>query len=273
MFPKKYLNISDFAKISGVSRQTLIYYDRIGLFSPAYVANNKYRMYSHNQVDNIGIITILSDSGVPLKKIKEILADISVDTMEKTLTYQLNAIQKKIDKLSILKDMIEIRLNQMQEGKIFLNAVSPKFYITEISEDIPIRVGNDINRTQEKIDDAVIIDFFDDMEKSGLPLIFTFGFVKKTEDILQNNATMISHMWFRLKNKKYANAFIPKGKYLIGHATGDYGNTNYIYTDLVKYAKENGLTITGNVYEEYLIDELSEKNPDNFVLQIIVKVI
>lgn len=271
MLQKKLLNISDFAEISGVSRQTLIYYDRIGLFSPAFVADNKYRMYSHNQVDNIGIITILSDLGVPLKKIKDILANISVETMEKTLKYQLDAIQEKIEKLIVLRDMTRIRLEQIEEGKN-ISSDSPNFFIKEIPDDIPIRVGNRIDRKQEDIGDETILDFFDTVEQSGLPLIFSFGYVKNAEDILQNTCHTVSRMWFRLKNRKYANASIPAGKYLIGYGKGDYGKTNYIYRDLLTYANENGFTIAGNIYEEYLIDELSEKNPDNFVLQVRVPI-
>lgn len=271
MITKKYLNISEFAKISGVSRQTLIYYDRIGLFSPAYVADNKYRMYSHKQVDNIGIITILSDLGVPLKKIKEILADISADVMEQTLTYQINAIQDKIERLTVLKDMTQIRLEQMQAGKAFLRD-TPDFSVKEVSEDIPICIGEQISCKQECIGDDIVIAFFDHAEKCGLPLIFTFGYIKRAEDILQGNENVVSRMWFRLKNKAYANAFIPNGRYLVGCAKGDYGNANYVYKELVRYAEENGLVLLGNVFEEYLIDELSEKNPDNFVMQILAEV-
>lgn len=271
MFSKQYLNISDFAKISGVNRQTLIYYDRIGLFSPTFVADNKYRMYSHNQVDTIGIITILSDLGVPLKKIKEILTDISIDTMEKTLNYQLDEIEKKIEKLTILKDMTQIRLEQMREGKRFLNGAA-NFSIKKITEEIPIRVGEKIDCKQENIGDDTVITFFDHIEQCGLPLIFSFGYIKNAENIERSNNNVISHMWFRLKNKKYANAVISPGNYLVGYAKGDYGNTNYIYKDLFAFARENKLQITGNVYEEYLIDELSEKNPNDFVLQILVKI-
>lgn len=272
MFSKQYLNISDFAKISGVSRQTLIYYDRIGLFSPALIADNKYRMYSHKQVDTIGIITILSDLGVPLKKIKEILANISTDTTEKTLNYQLDEIEKKIEKLSALKNMTKIRLNQINIGKKFLNATVPQFHTIEITEDIPIHVGDKVNRDQEKIVDETIIKFFDDTEKSGVPMIFSLGYIKNSTDILQNDYNIVSYFWFRLNNEQYANAAISAGKYLVGYAKGDYGRTNYIYNDLLSFARENGLQITGNVYEEYLIDELSEKNPNDFVLQIFVKI-
>lgn len=272
MFSKKYLTISDFSKISGVNRQTLIYYDRIGLFSPAHIANNQYRMYLHKQVDTIGIITILRDLGVPLKKIKEVIADISIDTMEKTLTYQINTIHEKIEKLTVLQDFTQIRLEQMREGKSFLQG-APNFSVTEIVEDVPIRIGKKIDCRQENIDDDVIIEFFDCIEDAKLPSIFSLGYIKKAEDILNRETNFISHMWFRLKNKKYANSFIPKGRYLIGYAKGDYGHTNYIYEDLIQYAKENGLTIDGNVYEEYLIDELSERNPNQFVLKIFIKIL
>lgn len=272
MFSKKYLNISDFAKISGVSRQTLIYYDRIGLFSPAIVANNKYRMYSHKQADAICIITILSDLGVPLKKIKEILADISADSITKILRYQLAEFEKEIERLSALKNMTQIRLEQIDEGKNFLEGDSPRFHIMEIVENIPIRVGDEVNCDQGNIDDDTIVRFFDDAKRSGLPLIFSLAYMKNAADILRKEYSTVSYFWFRVNDEKYANAFIPAGNYLVGYVTGDYGATNYIYPDLVRYAKENGLAIEGNVFEEYLIDELSERDPNDFVMRVFVKI-
>lgn len=271
MFSKKYLNISDFAKITGVSRQTLIYYDRIGLFSPAYVAENKYRMYSHKQADNLGIITILSDLGVPLKKIKEILAEISVGTIKKTLAYQIDEIAKKIEKLSVLKNMTQIRLEQISSGESFPGADSPRFHLIEIEENIPVRISDKINRSQENIDDETIVDFFENIEKEGLPMIFSLGYIKDSANILKYDYNTVSYFWFRLKDEKYANAFIPAGKYIVGYAKGDYGNTNYIYDELSDFACRNNLKINGNVYEEYLIDELCEKNPNEYIMQVFVK--
>ncbi len=271
MFSNKLLNISEFAKLAGVSRQTLIYYDKIGLFSPAFVAENKYRMYSHNQVDNIGIITILEDLGVPLKKIREILADISVETMSNTFAYQLDAIQKKIEKLELLRDMTEIRLEQLREGARHSDGLHD-LHITEIKEDIPIYLGGELNGEQHGVGDAEVMVFFETIEKTELPLIFTFGYVKNGREIQQGIYDKVSNMWFRLKNEQYSNSNISKGKYLIGYCKGYYGNTNYIYDELMEYVKKNNLHICGKVYEEYLIDEMSEKNPDEFVVKIIVKV-
>ena len=42
----------ELARLHGVSKQTLIFYDKIGLFRPAYVdPDNGYRYYSASQID------------------------------------------------------------------------------------------------------------------------------------------------------------------------------------------------------------------------------
>lgn len=38
---KEYLSITEMASLHQISRQTLIYYDRIGLFSPACTGENR----------------------------------------------------------------------------------------------------------------------------------------------------------------------------------------------------------------------------------------
>lgn len=271
MFSKNFLSISDFAKISGVSRQTLIYYDRIGLFSPAYIADNKYRMYSHNQVDNLGIITLLSDLGLPLKEIKKIVNNISITTITKTLNYQLSTIQEKIEKLMVLRDMTQIRLNQIEEG-IHINCSTPYFCLQEITENIPICIGKTINADQKTLTDDTFIEFFNHAEHKGLPAIFSLGFVKDSRNIMKKELSTVSHMWFRLKNKNYADSFLETGTYIIGYIKGDYNTTNKIYESLIEYTKARGFILSNNIYEEYLIDELSEKNPNNFILKIYTKI-
>lgn len=48
---KKYLRTAAFAKLAGVNKKTLHYYDEIGLFRPAYVNEKGYRFYSPLQLD------------------------------------------------------------------------------------------------------------------------------------------------------------------------------------------------------------------------------
>ena len=58
--------ISEMASLFNVSRQTLIYYDKIGLFKPAVVNDKGYRFYSPTQIP---LIYMLRDLGLELDEI------------------------------------------------------------------------------------------------------------------------------------------------------------------------------------------------------------
>ena len=54
---KDMFSIGELAGYQNISKQTLIFYDKIGLFQPAYVdPNNKYRYYTAQQIDYLDTI-------------------------------------------------------------------------------------------------------------------------------------------------------------------------------------------------------------------------
>ena len=58
---KNMFSIGEVSKCQNISKQTLIFYDKIGLFQPAYVdPNNGYRYYSANQIDYLDTILIMN---------------------------------------------------------------------------------------------------------------------------------------------------------------------------------------------------------------------
>ncbi|MDP4109228.1 MAG: MerR family transcriptional regulator, partial [Bacillota bacterium] len=59
----------EFAKICGVKKQTLFYYDEIGLFSPCRVSANGYRYYSYQQFDMFMAIQVLKEINLSLDEI------------------------------------------------------------------------------------------------------------------------------------------------------------------------------------------------------------
>ncbi len=270
MFLNNFMSISDFAKMSGLSRQTLIYYDKIGLFSPAVVADNKYRMYSRGQIETISAITMLQDLGVPLKKIKHILSNISPQTTTNLLNEQLNTIEKEITKLSALQEMVRLRLQQIQKGIAALEN-NCEFLVRESSCDIPVFVGNELNCSPAEITDDMFVQFFQQTEQNNLPSIFTLGCIRKT-DWSSKNYDIASRLFCRVQNKKYANASISAGTYVLGYGKGDPGENTEIYEKLKRFIAKNNFQPIGDIYEEYLIDELAEKNPENFVFQIALRV-
>lgn len=69
---KGYFSIGELSKYQNISKQTLIFYDKIGLFRPAYVdPQNGYRYYSAKQIDYLDTILIMKKIGFPLSQIRE----------------------------------------------------------------------------------------------------------------------------------------------------------------------------------------------------------
>jgi DNA-binding transcriptional MerR regulator len=69
---KKTLTISAFAKLSGLSRKALLYYEAIGLLTPAYRSENNYRYYTYQQQVTAAEIIELKSVGFSLEEIKRI---------------------------------------------------------------------------------------------------------------------------------------------------------------------------------------------------------
>ena len=65
-------SIGELSKYQKISKQTLIFYDKIGLFRPAYAdPNNGYRYYSASQIDYLDTILLMKKIGFSLNEIKD----------------------------------------------------------------------------------------------------------------------------------------------------------------------------------------------------------
>lgn len=66
--------VGQVSRITGVPKDTLLYYDRINLFKPKYVdSKTKYRYYTYEQFWHLDIIICCRNLNVPLATIREIL--------------------------------------------------------------------------------------------------------------------------------------------------------------------------------------------------------
>ena len=63
----------ELASLFGISKQTLLYYDRIKLLCPDFISDNGYRHYSINQYLDLEIIVNLRSLNIPISDIKEYL--------------------------------------------------------------------------------------------------------------------------------------------------------------------------------------------------------
>jgi DNA-binding transcriptional MerR regulator len=71
------LTVSQLAKLCGLSRTTLLYYESIGLLEPACRSDSNYRRYSAEQLDRLKTICAYRDAGLRLIDIQQILDERS----------------------------------------------------------------------------------------------------------------------------------------------------------------------------------------------------
>ena len=112
---KNLFSIGELSKLQNISRQTLIFYDKIGLFCPAYVdPENGYRYYSAAQLDFLDTICIMKRIGFSLDEIKSYLKEYTLDTSMVVLRKQLTIIDRQIEELQLIKSRVEHRCLQLE---------------------------------------------------------------------------------------------------------------------------------------------------------------
>ncbi len=72
---EEYYQISEVSKITGISKDTLHFYTKIGLVTPDYInQENHYHYYSRWNMYQLDIITTCRNLKIPPEKVKEIIS-------------------------------------------------------------------------------------------------------------------------------------------------------------------------------------------------------
>lgn len=108
------LTIGRLAKKHGLSRSTLLYYDKIGLLSPGSYDKGEYRLYSPDEQERLKLICLYRKSGISLKEIMQIL-----DNEETSASSCLINRFKQLDRDIVeLKEQQSIIANMLQNPSL-----------------------------------------------------------------------------------------------------------------------------------------------------------
>ncbi len=93
------------AKMFGISRTALLYYESIGLISPEKKADNGYRLYSHDDIEKLKVIMSLRDAGIALHDISKYV-DNRVSDVSSLLLKRLNQLNTQIQSIKVQQAVI-----------------------------------------------------------------------------------------------------------------------------------------------------------------------
>lgn len=239
---KKFYTISELANFFQVSRQTLIYYDKIDIFKPDYKdEENGYRYYSRDRFSDFSFLLMLKNSGFSLNDIKKYFESKNPQDSKIFLEEKMKEIDKKIKELETSR--LEIK-NKVRELDKILKIKDPQPEFKELDELFMVKVDIDypydnlefeksVKKLKKLVSNESDIKFFSSIRKENLEKRYVKG---------ANYMGVISI-------KKKSNFHIKKAKY-ISIIHGDLYDKIYLsYLKLFEYIEKNNLKIVGDSLE------------------------
>ncbi len=139
---KKKYKITEVAKIFDISRQTLIYYDKIDLFKPKYIdEENSYRYYVEEQFFQLRFILVLKRAGFSLTEIKDYTKTRSPEESLEYLEEKERSVTEKIVALEASRDMIRSKIKEAKNitleeggGAEFIEFKERRIFMVDLGE-------------------------------------------------------------------------------------------------------------------------------------------
>lgn len=115
--------ISALAEESGLSRSTLLYYDRLGLLKPQGRSRSGYRLYSVADTERLHQICAFRQMGIPLGDMKRLLARPAANISAEILRRRLSVLDREISNLRKQQYQILelLKQKQLRQGVEMIN--------------------------------------------------------------------------------------------------------------------------------------------------------
>lgn len=261
----KSFTIGQFAKMHGINKKTLMWYDEIGLFKPANInQENGYRLYNYMQSSILETILLLRELDLPINEIRDFMRNRSAKSLEILLKDKIFELDKKIEHLKELKgtilshhrNMITLLTMDMSEITI-IEKEEHKLITVDIIGDISFDKKAEIVTAQTK---AVGLCRLHDA---------SYGTMISTNDLYNENFDNYSKLFidipFPIKKKGLHTQH--KGKYLRAFHKGSWDGIKLKYKEILEYAKKHDFKLTGFSYETGINENVID-NIEDYVTQI-----
>lgn len=267
---EKHFTTGEFAKICNIEKHVLFHYDKIGLFCPSIVEDNKYRYYSFSQYETFSMISILKNLGMSLADIKVYLKNRSPSLLLTLLEQKNKDISKEIQKLQQTKEFI----NSIYETTSLAMTVNTTEISLQYFPEEWILCSEDTNSSTEKHFNNYREEFLNFYKNSYLSIEDPVGSIIAIDSIKNNDFDNFQSLYTKTKKRKGKNVRLLKaGEYLVGYHQGYHDEMKVTLQRMLIYAKEHQITLGPFAYEEYIIADIAAVEEKNYITKIHMDVI
>jgi DNA-binding transcriptional MerR regulator len=267
----KYLTTGEFAKLCRVNKQTLFYYDQIGLFSPILKNEKGYRYYSIRQIELFFVIDLLKDIGMSLNDIQEYTQNKTPESFLSLMYRKKEEIVEKLQEIEAKKKIIDSKIALMEEA----SRLNFQQVTLEQLPEVTLYLSRNIeNITDEKFVE-VVSDFINELSQSKLDTGYPIGVITKREQVLKGEFTNYSYLYMEQPHPKEGYPYFKsvKGDFLIGYHIGDEKTIHKTYKRLFSEMERLNLTLGDFVFEEYIYDTVVMNHNEDYVTKIMIQVV
>lgn len=266
---KDYYKIGEISKIYGIGRDSLMYYEDIGILKP-FRDKNGYRMYKLSDIWRLNLIKELRSLNFPMKKIKEYLDDRNIESTKEILNKEIILIDEKIEELLSYKQNIMKRLDTINDE--LRNLKLYEIDLVYINKRKALELNANITKDEEF--DFLIQKLQKDYENRftilGNNNIGSSFFLDKIKQGIYNEFKSV--FCFLEDEEEIYNIIFNEGYYLTLTYKGKYKNNKHYINKMFKYIEEKGYKIISDPIEIYKIDIHETGDINEFITEIQIPV-
>jgi hypothetical protein len=202
-----------------------------------------------------------------LKDIREIAQNRTPESIVQALTDQTMQINGRIEDLIKARKLL-LTLKETIEDASGIDEGAIEVHHWDV-EGIFLGPQNDYSRGRTVQDN--LRDFYKYCQQSEheIDLNYSAWGVFSAQRIKQGDWNGPDRFFF---NNPHAKDTKPAGLYVTGYIRGGYGKTDKLYRRLIAYINERGLEISGSSYESYILNEISIRDPANYLVRVSILV-
>ena len=271
------IKTGDFARLCGTNKRTLIHYDEIGLFKPAYTDDRGYRYYSESQFDVFFTINCLSKLGMPLREIGAYLNHRNPQALKKLLLEQREEVLKEEERIRKTRQVIETKLALVSlQEKLESNQAgsSTEHIFQEYTPEEYMILSDPLNTNDHEAIIHTLCSHIGYCNKNNLNAGHPYGAMLDVSELRQGHLDTYAYFFTKVIDRPEDFPFHikPAGTYAVAYLKGDYYDSEETYRKLFQWIDENGFRTGQYSYKEAIIDELAADSSEEYLTKISVQI-
>ncbi len=255
------------ASFFSISKDTLLYYDRIGLFSPVKRKKNGYRCYSASQLNELDTILTLRDLGVSIASIKETIGNISTPSFLSLLEDEERSIRGRIDECNALLDVVSTIRQSINAAA---EAEKGRLYTAGFREQSIIRFPIRNSGTDSTSDEAWQEAYRDMIASADCKAIMTMGSIVHLDEAREHLGAICREVYATYAHP--SDSSIPAGRYAFMYFQGSLDHLAEFYRMFFEALDSSHFVPIGDIYEELTISSIVTRDEKEHVTRLIVRI-